>query len=492
MRNRIFSMSIAALAVVFTFSGCVDRNAQQEAKRTSEVVNDPLKDVTTASLKQEPVSETIEVNGEVATSTDANVGAKSPGKLAAVYVREGDAVTQGQLLATLDSSNLLAQATQARSQLSAARAQLSQADNNARLTPMRTQAAVLQAQAQLRQAKSQLLKLENGARTEEKAQSDANVRSAKSNLETQKKELDRVKALVASGAIAANRLDSQLNVYEQALAQYQSALEANSITKNSSRPEDIESAKEAVKQAEQGVASALASKSLDVVLKDQVNAARAQMQSAQAQLAIIEQQIADTRNTAPFSGRVAGKPLQAGVSVGSGTPIVRLVGMQGIYFEGEVASDLVGKVKSGASVQIHVDAIPDKSYEGTVISVNPLADSVGRLFKTRVQFKGTPAEVSPGMFAKGSITLRTIPDAILVPASSVIKRGSDTWVMVAKDGVAKKVPVKTGIAKGSSIQVIGLSLQEKLIVDGQIDLVDGKKIRAKDQATEKSAAEKGI
>lgn len=491
MMNSTFKISIAALAMAFVAGGCVDREAQKDAKRTAVVVNDPAKDVVVVTLKESPVSETIDVNGEVATSSDSNVGAKSPGKLSAVFVKEGDSVTQGQLLATLDSSNLLAQATQARAQILAAQAQLDQALNNARLTPQRTQAAVLQAQAQLRQARAQLLKLQNGARPEEKAQSEANVRSAKSNLETQKKELERVRTLVKEGAIAASRLDAQLNVYEQALATYQSTLEANSITKNSSRTEDIEGAKEAVKQAEQAVASAKASKSLDIVLSDQVNAARAQVQSAQASLAIISQQIADTRITAPFSGKIAGKPLQPGVSVGAGTPIVRLIGNDGIYFEGQVASDAISTVAPGTGVEISVDALPDTKLSGKVVSINPLADNIGRLFKTRIQFVGTPAGVRPGMFAKGAVIIRTVPNAVLVPASAVLKNGDDTFVIVVDGGVAKRKAVKVGIQSGSQLQITGAAVGTKIVVDGQVGLVDGMKVRAKEQTAEekKSAQE---
>jgi len=200
-------------------TGCkVDRVAQKEAAETAKIVNDPVRDVSTSSVEVKNVSEFLEVNGEIATSTDSQVSATTGGKIVSVFVREGDLVSAGQIVAQLDTENLQQQAAQARASLASARAQYSQASSNAQLAPGRTSAAVKQAEAALRSAKSQLQKALNGARDEDRDQANNNLRAAKSNLDTSKKQLDRVKTLVKEGALPESQLDTAKNAYEAALA----------------------------------------------------------------------------------------------------------------------------------------------------------------------------------------------------------------------------------------------------------------------------------
>ena len=330
---RSLGFGILALVVAFGVTGCVDRKGQTAARETSEIVNDPLKDVSVTPVKIEDIQELLQVNGEIVTSDDAQVSAQSSGKIRSVFVKEGDMVTKGQVVAMMDSDNLQQQVDQARASLANATASLAQATANARLTPARSTAVVRQAEAALRSAKSQLQKSLNGARPEERRQAQNNVDSAKSNLDTAKKNLERVRTLVKEGALPDSQLDTALNTFETSTSQYQNALQAQRLVQDQVRPEDIETAREAVRQAEQSLASAKSSKSLDIVLVDQVNGARAQVNSARAQLEVAQKNLSDSTIKSPFSGRVYGRPLQAGVVVGSGTPIARIVGGLGVYFE---------------------------------------------------------------------------------------------------------------------------------------------------------------
>ncbi len=500
MKQRLFRIAnpkgfyaaLLASMVLLSVGGCADRKAQADSKRTAEVVNDPVKEVAVTVTKTSPIEEVLTVNGSLATDSDVTVGSKSPGKIQSVFVQDGDQVSAGQLLATMDISNLLAQQAQAMAQLKASQAQLSQARNSARLAPARTDASVRQAESGVRQAKALLAKAEAGARSEEKAQAAANVASAKSNLETQKRELERVKTLVAEGALPESRLDQQRNAYESALSQYQSAIEGQAITANVTRPEDLASAREQVRQAEQILASAKASKKLDVTLDDQVAAAQAQVEASRAALGVVQQSIRDAQIVAPISGKVVGKPTLAGTVVGAGNAIVRLIGSAGVFFEAEVPSEELAKVQPGTLVKVAVDAYSDRTFAGKVAFINPLADSVGRLFKVRVQITGGEQTLKPGMFAKGEIITKAVAKAVVLPSSAVVRRGSEVFVMVLEGGVAKKMPVKTGITKNSLVQVIGIPEGVSVVVNGQEDIVEGSKLRvAKSPSEGAEGAAKG-
>ena len=475
MRN--ISLAIMALAVAYGISGCVDRKGQAAAIATSAIVNDPLRDVSVTPVKVEDLQDLLQVNGEIVTSDDAQISTQVTGKIQSILVKEGDVVSAGQVVAMMDSENLQHQASQARAALTSAQAQLAQASANARLTPRKSSAAVRQAEAALRSAKAQLQKALNGARPEERQQAENSMAAAKSNVDTAKKQLDRTRQLVKEGALPQSQLDTALNAYETAMTQYENSIQAVKLIQNQVRPEDIETARETVRQAEQALESAKSSKNLDVTLVDQVNVSRGQVNSARAQLDVAEKNLKEATIKAPFAGRIYGRPLQAGVVVGSGTPIARIVGGHGVYFEGQVPSDKVGQVQSGTPVTISVDAMPGKTFPGKVIAVSPQGDNVGRLFNIRIQFNQLSANAKPGMFATGSVVLSEDKGAMMVNEESIISRDGIKYVMVAEGDKAKKVVVTTGLKKGTMTEVKGLSSAAQVISKGQGALVDGSKIR---------------
>lgn len=474
MRN--IGLTALALAIAFGVAGCVDRKGQADAQVTAGIVNDPLKDVSITPVKVQDIQELLQINGEIVTSDDAQISAQIGGMITSVNVKEGDTVSAGQVIATVESDNLQQQVNQARSSLANATATLAQQTANARLTPSRSTAAVRQAEAAVRSAKMQLQKSINGARPEERQQAENNVTSTKSTLDTAKKNLDRVRTLVKEGAAAQSQLDTAINTYDTAMTQYQNAIEGARLVQ-STRPEDIEMAREAVRQAEQALESAKSSKRLDVVLLDQVEGARAQVNSAKAALQIAQKNLSDAVVRAPFSGKIYGRPLQAGVIVAVGSPIAHLIGGSGIYFEGQAPSDKIQRIQTGTPVSISVDAMPGKTFAGKVIAISPQGDNVGRLFSVRIQFDNLSSGIHPGMFANGSVVLSENKGAMMVSEESIISRDGIKYVMVVDGNKAKKVVITTGIKKGAEVEVKGLPSNAQVISKGQGALVDGSKIR---------------
>lgn len=469
--------TLLILAIAISLApGCVNRNAQAQAKRTQTIVTDQTKEVQVASAETRDLEETLPITGEVATSEDANIGAKMPGKIVAVYVRDGDSVTAGQVIAQLDSTNQMIQIRQAQSQVNGARSQLNQAIANARIGPSRTSAAVAQAQAQLRSAKAQLQKALTGARPEERAQSEAAANAAKSNMETAKRERDRQLKLYQEGAASQQRYEQAENAYQAALSQYEQALQQVQMTQSWSRPEDIASAREQVRQAEEAVKTAQAGKSLDVLLQDQVQGARATLQGATESLNLARQGLEDLKVRAPFSGRIAGRPAQAGTVVAGGTPVARIIGAEGTFFEGEFPANLLSKIKIGSPVRVVIDGLNGRTIIGTVISISPSASSVGRLFRARIQIGNSP-DIRPGMFARGEVTMNRIEDATVVPTVAIVKRGEKSLVFLSQGDKAKLVEVKPGLVTNGFTQVSSVLPGDKVIVAGQNDLEDGSAIR---------------
>lgn len=502
-RNAAYA---AFLLSALLAGGCVNREAQKQAKETEEIVSDPAVPVQAQPVSVRTIRETIDLTGSVTTGEDVQVGAKISGKLVTVYVKDGDSVSAGQALAVQDTSTLQPQLRQALAQVASAEASLSQVLKSSREAPVLSSAGVAQAEAQvkaaeagLRSAQAAYAKAKAGARIEERKQAEAAVESAKTNMETAQKDLERTRSLVAQGALAQARLDSALNAYQSAVSQYQQAVQALEIIRNGVRVEDLRVAEEGVQQAEASVRqarealrNAQANKRLDSTTLDQISAARAQVSAAQAQADLIRQNIADATIRAPFAGKVSGRPAQIGSVLGPGSPLLRLIGGEGAYFEAEVPETAIAKVQPGASVTIRLNALPGRSFAGRVAAVAPIGSNVGRIFTVRVQFLGDAAEIKPGMFAAASLVLGEVSAADTVPFTSVVTRGgkSVVYVLEGSDQV-REVPVTVGVRDGSFIQVTGVPAGAQVVVRGQTGLAATSKVKLETPGSQTQAPEKG-
>lgn len=474
--------SIAGLVVILALCGCVDRAAQKQAERTKAISNDRTPVVSVAPAILQSVSETAEVSGQLVSLNETSVGAKVAGRIVSVYVRDGDTVSAGQVVAVQETANQMASLRQAESGAAAARAQLSQAISNSISRPNQSAAALRTAEAQLRSARAQLEKAKRGARSEELRQAEIQVQSAKSSMETARKEMDRQRSLYEQGAASLQRYEQAQNAYQQALSAYEGALEILNIRRSQTQPEDLISAEESVRQAQENVRNARAQKELDITYRQQVDAARANLRSAEAAVDLARQQIADATIRSPFSGKVSGTPVQPGTVLAPGTVVVKLIGSQGLVFEADVPETLINSVVPGSRADIKLTSYPKETFGATLIAISPKGDSLGRQFSARFSLAELPDNSRPGMFGTASIRVKEFESAVLVPSSAVISDGGGSFVFVVDGSKAKKIKVEPGVRVGDKIQVSGIEAGARVVVQGQTGLTGDSEVRVESSA----------
>ncbi len=482
---------ILGLAALMVISGCVDRGAQKQAKETEKLVSDPSVAVQVEAAKMQSIQEELEITGTIATGEDTQIGAKSGGRLVAVYIKDGDRVSPGQVIAQQETTDQTARLRQAMASADAARSQVRQAEEDALVGPRRSATTVRASRSRVEQARAQLAKVQSGARSEERRQADAAVRSAKTNLDTAKTDRDRYRNLVKEGAASQQDLDRAENAYASALAQYENALENQRMMQNGSRTEDVSVAREQLRQAEEQLRNDLEQKKLDVQYTLRVQQARANLQSAQEAVTIAQQAIGDATIRAPFSGTIVGKPLQVGTFAAPGTPIARLVGGGGTYLEGEIPESELPNVKIGSPVIVTTSTSQGAQLEGVVTSINPQGSEVGRLFKVRIDIREGGAQLRPGMFARAKIVVRTIQNAVTVPAEAVVRSGTDNYVFLFANGKAKRLKVTLGPTRDGRVQVNGVQANEAIIVRGQTKLDDGSAVKMEAKGDQLKTETKG-
>jgi RND family efflux transporter MFP subunit len=243
------------------------------------------------------------------------------------------------------------------------------------------------------------------------------------------------------------------------------------------RPEDLRAAEEAVRQAEEAVRSAKAQQRLDALYEQQVDQARSNLRATEAQLALARQALADAVIRSPFAGRIFERPAQPGAYLNPGTPVARVIGDEGMYFEGEAPEVVVTSIRAGSAVQVTIDALGKAPASGRVVSISPTSTEVARVYRVRIALDRIPEGARAGMFARGEIVLRRIEDAIVVPATALVSEGESTFVFVIKNGTAFRVRVGTGLRKNGLIQVDGVRAGQEIIVEGADDLIEGQKVK---------------
>lgn len=295
----------------------------------------------------------LEASGTV-EATDARLGFGTPGRVETVSVREGDAVAQGALLATLRRTEAQARRDQAAAQLDAARARLAE--------------------------------LERGFRGEEVAQARAEDDAAAQRLADAERELERADRLLAGGAISREAHDKTALARDVARAQREKAAEQLRLMRSGYRAE-------------------------------QVTAARAQAAQAEAALAAAEAVLDDMTIEAPFAGVVTLRHREPGESVTAGAPVLTVMNPEDRWVRIYVREDRIGAVHLGASATIRSDTFPDKAYAGEVVfvaseaeftpkNVQTSEERVRLVYAVKVRVKDDPArELKPGMPADVTLDL---------------------------------------------------------------------------------------
>ncbi len=148
----------------------------------------------------------------------------------------------------------------------------------------------------------------------------------------------------------------------------------------------------------------------------------------------------------------------------------------------------VNKVKSGQKVTLTVDALPGKSWTGTIYSVANIGEQLGnsdaKMFEVLIRVDDVSPELRPDMTTYNKILINSFNDVIYIPTECV-QTGSDSIPYVFKKNKTrqivvlgemndKNVIVKQGLEPGTSVYLIAPEEAWKFKVVGK-DLVAGLK-----------------
>jgi len=347
---------------------------------------------------------TIQVTGNM-EATQVDVSAKIAGRILSLRVREGDRVTEGQLLVRLDGAELKAEVERAEAALKSAEAQLRDLLAGAR------RQEIEEARATVDRAQSQLNDLLAGSRREEIEQAREAMRSAEATRVWTERDLKRAQELFAKELIAMQEVDRARQAYEVAVAQERSARANLQMVEAGPRRDQIEAARAQLKAARDH---------LDLLLAGprpfQVEAARGQVSQARAALDLAGSRLREAAIVSPINGVVLRKNLEAGEMANSGVSILTLVDPTDLWLRAYVPETDIGRIKVGMAARITIDAYKDRTFSGKITEIASEAEftpknvqtkkeRVNLVFRIKIAVDNPQGLLKPGMPADADILL---------------------------------------------------------------------------------------
>jgi len=225
-------------------------------------------------------------------------------------------------------------------------------------------------------------------------------------------------------------------------------------------------------------------------LRGTVNADRAQIETAQLNLAY-------THITAPVSGRVGLRQVDAGnvVHAADANGIVVITEVQPIDVIFPIPQDDLPAVlqRMRASAKLQVDAYDREGSTllatGSLHSIDNLIDPTTGTVKLKAEFANAGLTLFPNQFVNVRLHLESIAHALTVPAAAVQRGAPGYYVyLVQKDGSVSMRTPSLGITEGERIQVLGgLALGDTVVVDGTDKLREGSKVEVIETAARADA-----
>ncbi len=418
-RKVIPSALIAALVAATMLTAC---GKSDDAQASASVENTAVTYVEVLNTSEDSIKNEYLYSGTIKPVNELTVSGTIQGKVASVNFAVGDYVNAGDVLYTMDTSDILNSKKVAEASLASAEANIQSAQTS--------------------------LDLVNGASMQSQIESAKNALSqAEIAYNTAKTNYDNNKVLYENGIISKTEMDNISDAYSNAEIAYNQAKESYNLT--------MQMPEENRRKAE-----------------DALNIAKASKESVVAQINSYNKSLSDAVVKSPISGYVTACNVDAGTVLASNEPF-KISDTSKVTMNVSVSEEIINSITEGQSVSVTIPAVSSVAKVGTVKTINPAANA-GGTYDIEIEIDNADGKLKSGMFGEVNFVKDESDKTIVLPVDSVITKGGEKYVFVLKDNTAVKTPVQTGIENGNEIEITsGLTENMDVVIKGQTYLEDG-------------------
>lgn len=347
-------------------------------------------------------TQTIRVSGNIEV-TDAEVSFKIPGFVEKRLFDEGQWVEAGDIVALLDTSDLLCDVQLRRADVALAQAAKDEVDHGSRPDE------IVAARAAKDKAEHLWLDLKAGSRDQEIAAAKAAVNAARAEEVRLRGERERAAKLEVKTTISTEEFNRAKAAHEVALEKLNQNIEELSLAEEGSRKEQILQAESAYQQA--AAQYKLVEEGARIEVRQQ---AAARLRQAEAALKLAETRLGYATLRAPLSGMVLSKNIEPGEYVSAGTPVITVGEIKKPWLRAYINERDLDRVKLNQKARVTTDG--GEVYEGVVRFISDKAEftpknvqtekeRVKLVFRIKIYVDNPELELKPGMPADAEIVV---------------------------------------------------------------------------------------
>lgn len=240
-----------------------------------------------------------------------------------------------------------------------------------------------------------------------------------------------------------------------------------------------------VKEAEAAIALARADYNRAKILKEkmagtvsQFDTASANLKVAEAKLNLAKARLAKTHITAPFDGVMGLRHISPGDYVTSGQNIATFQSIHPMKVEFTLPETAMQSVAPNQEINVEMDAIPGRNFNGHIYAIDPQIDEQSRNMKVRALIPNEDRSLQPGLFARIFIITGKKENALFVPESAIVPRGTQSFVMkIDADNKVSSIQVTLGERQNGRVEVTnGLTSEDIVVTAGHLKLQEGSEV----------------
>ena len=202
--------------------------------------------------------------------------------------------------------------------------------------------------------------------------------------------------------------------------------------------------------------------------------AQSELARARAAVDLISVRLDKLSLTAPFDGVVGIRKFSVGAYIGAGDTLVNLEKIDRLKVDFKVPELFLAQIKVGQTVIVNLDALPGRSFEARIYTIDPQLDVNGRALNVRATLPNPDLLLRPGLFARIIVQVDEARRVVMVPEAAIVPRGQDHLVYRVVEGHAAEVVATLGARRDGQVEILqGLADGDVVVIAGQSRLRDG-------------------
>jgi membrane fusion protein (multidrug efflux system) len=200
---------------------------------------------------------------------------------------------------------------------------------------------------------------------------------------------------------------------------------------------------------------------------------------------------------APFDGTAGIRAVNPGQMVKVGDPLVSLQALGQVFVDFSLPQQQLADVKTGLTVKVTTDAVPNREFEGTLTAVNSSIDPTTRNVSLQATLDNQDNTLRAGMFGRVKVFLPQKHPILFIPATAVSYApfGNSVFIIEKKSDektkqaslILRQQFIRTGETRGDFVAVTdGLKANDQVVSSGVFKLRNGMNVVVDNKLAPKS------